>query len=489
MAAHSQTIILAVHGMTCTACEHHIESHLSRLAGIHSVKASYTAAKVMVRYDPAVVTLRQIESELLQMDYPVVKGAAVTSGATPRKQTPPGPVAMASTRNRRGHLLGMAVILVGLFLVLRRLGVAGWFNAFPQAEAGMSYGLLFVIGLLTSVHCVAMCGGINLSQCLPSRTPASGSGGSGASVASGAADNRPARWQSLMPSLLYNAGRVISYTVIGGLVGALGSVLILPGRAKGLVALIAGVFMVIMGLNMLQIFPALRAFTPRMPRSLARLVYREKQRGDKGPFVVGLLNGLMPCGPLQAMQIYALSTGSPLEGAWSMLLFSLGTVPLMFGLGALGSLLSRRMTQKMMQASAMLVIILGMLMFQNGLGLSGVSAAAWAGAVARPAATGARSAAAGQAQLVDGVQWVTTELKSNSYAPITVQAGIPVRWTLHAAEGTLNGCNNTVVIPAYGIEKPLEPGDNVIEFTPDESGIVPFSCWMGMIRSQITVVE
>ena len=485
MAAQTQTILLHVQGMTCTSCEHHIESHLSRLAGVFVVKASYSTTQVMVRYDPAVTSLRQIEAELAQIDYPVAKGAVSATRAKTlksRKQAPPR-LEAASGPSQRGQLLGTAIVLAGLFLVLRRLGVASWFNVFPQAEAGMGYGLLFIIGLLTSVHCVAMCGGINLSQCLPRVAPDKGSGASGATGSSGS------RWQTVKPSLLYNAGRVVSYTVIGGLVGALGSVLILPGRAKGLVALVAGVFMVIMGLNMLQIFPALRKINPRMPRALASLVYREKQRGNKAPFTVGLLNGLLPCGPLQAMQIYALSTGSPLEGALSMLLFSLGTVPLMFGLGALGSLLSRRFTRKMMQASAMLVIILGVLMFQNGLGLSGVSASALAGSIARPVSQEASVASEGQAQLVDGVQLVKTELKSNRYAPITVQAGIPVRWTIHAADGTLNGCNNAIVIPAYGIEKPLELGDNVIEFTPDESGIVPFSCWMGMIRSQITVVE
>lgn len=485
MAAHSQTIILNIQGMTCTSCEHHIENHLSHLAGVYAVKASFARAQAMVSYDPALVTVRQIESELARIDYPVVKGAVPANRTTPqtsRKQTSTKPK-VASGHNQRSHLFGTAIILVGLFLVIRRLGLDSWFNVFPQAEAGMGYGLLFVIGLLTSVHCVAMCGGINLSQCLPRFVPNGGPGTVDKSSAS------HARWQTVKPSLLYNMGRVVSYTVIGGLVGALGSVLILPGRAKGLIALVAGVFMVIMGLNMLQIFPALRKFNPRMPRALAGLVYREKQRNNKGPFTVGLLNGLMPCGPLQAMQIYALSTGNPLEGALSMLLFSLGTVPLMFGLGALGSLLSRRFTRKMMQASAMLVIILGVLMFQNGLGLSGVSTSALAGSIAQPASQKANGASEGQAQVVDGVQLVTTELKSNRYMPIAVQAGIPVRWTIHAADGTLNGCNNAIVIPAYGIEKPLELGDNIIEFTPDESGIVPFSCWMGMIRSQITVVE
>ncbi len=482
MAAPSQTSILRVQGMTCTACEHHIESHLSHLPGVHAVKASYTTAQVTVRYDPAVSSPRQIETELARIDYPVVKGALSATGAKAQmfqKQPSLRPQA-ASDHSQRSHLLGMAIVLTGLFLVLRRLGMASWFNAFPQAEASMGYGLLFISGLLTSFHCVAMCGGINLSQCLPHAVP---------DTSPGAPGSGDTRWQTVMPSFLYNAGRVVSYTVIGGLVGALGSVLILPGRAKGLIALVAGVFMVIMGLSMLQIFPALRKFNPRMPRAVAGLIYRERQRGNKGPFTVGFLNGLMPCGPLQAMQIYALSTGNPLKGALSMLLFSLGTVPLMFGLGALGSLLSRRFTQKMMQASAMLIIILGVLMFQNGLGLSGVSTSALAGSVGLPVADNARATLAGQAQLVDKVQHVTSELKSYSYPPITVQAGIPVRWTIHVADGTLNGCNNTIDIPAYGIEKPLELGANVIEFTPVESGIVPFSCWMGMIRSQIMVVD
>ena len=77
--------------------------------------------------------------------------------------------------------------------------------------------------------------------------------------------------------------------------------------------------MVIMGINMLGIFPWLRKFTPRMPKAFAKPIGREKAR-SKSPLIVGLLNGLMPCGPLQAMQVYALSTGSPFAGALSMML-------------------------------------------------------------------------------------------------------------------------------------------------------------------------
>ncbi|HWQ51638.1 MAG TPA: hypothetical protein VN369_07530, partial [Terriglobales bacterium] len=67
--------------------------------------------------------------------------------------------------------------------------------------------------------------------------------------------------------------------------------------------------------------------------------------------------------------------------------------------------------------------------------------------------------------------------------------GIPVKWTLQAPAGSLNGCNNAIVIPEYDLQVGLKAGDNVIEFTPDRSGTFAFSCWMGMVRSSIVVTN
>jgi sulfite exporter TauE/SafE len=254
--------------------------------------------------------------------------------------------------------------------------------------------------------------------------------------------------------------------------------------AKGIVAILAGIFMVIMGLNMLNVFPWLRKFNLRMPKIFARKINDEKSRGSNSPLYIGLLNGLMPCGPLQAMQLYALSTGSPIKGALSMLLFSLGTVPLMFGLGALSSLLSKKFTSRMMQVSSVLVIVLGIFMFQNGVNVSGINF------LSMPSISGKSSSTSfATATITDGVQNITSTISRGSYQPITIQAGIPVKWTIKAAEGTINGCNGKIIIPAYNIEKQLKVGDNVIEFTPDKTGTIPFSCWMGMIRSKINIVD
>ncbi len=444
---------LNIKGMTCVSCESRIERKLKATEGILDANISYTKGTGNVSYDTGIINLDEILKIIGRMGYSAVEA---TAKAVNNK---------SYSKTNITKLIGIGIIIFALYMIADRFGIVRIFNAFPTAKEGMGYGMLFIIGILTSVHCVAMCGGINLSQCVPT-VPVSGSG----------------KLSSLRPSLLYNLGRVISYTVVGAIVGAIGSVVSFSGTMKGIVQLAAGVFMVIMGINMLNIFPWLRKLSPRMPKAFAGKVNQQKK--GRGPLVVGLLNGLMPCGPLQSMQLYALSTGSALGGAVSMLLFSLGTVPLMFGLGALSSVLSKKFTSKMMTVSAYLVVVLGVFMFTNGMSLSGLD-------VSFP--TGKANAVSAQngnvAVINNGVQTITTQLTSGRYQPITVQKGIPVKWIIKAGEYDLNGCNNSIIIPMLNKEIPLKEGDNNIEFTPTESGTMPYSCWMGMIRSKITVVD
>ena len=72
---------------------------------------------------------------------------------------------------------------------------------------------------------------------------------------------------------------------------------------------------------------------------------------------------------------------------------------------------------------------------------------------------------------------------------ITVKAGTPVRWIIDVPKGALNGCNYRMVLRAYGISHTFSEGENVIEFTPEETGTVNYTCWMGMIRGKIFVTD
>lgn len=438
---------LKIQGMTCTQCEKIIHKALMKIDGVSEAQASFRHSMVQVVYDSEKTDENQLRQTLTRVGYAVIGDEQTEkhSGTlTPLK------------------LAGFGVLLAALYMLIDR--TVG-FNFIPKLDASMSYGMLFVVGLLTSLHCIAMCGGINLSQCLIQKPDGSTVPG----------------WK---PSLLYNGGRVISYTIIGGIVGALGSVISFSGGARGMVAILAGGFMVIMGINMLGLVPALRGFQIRIPQGIRNTLMGKT--GERGPLVVGLLNGLMPCGPLQAMQLYALGAGSAAAGAMSMFFFSLGTVPLMFGFGALSTLLSKGFTRNMLRFSAVLVILLGAVMMQRGFSLSGAAPLSLPN-IAPAVSTTENSM--DSARTENGVQMIQGEVEPSAYPSITVQKGVPVRFNLHVEAKNLNGCNSAIVIPEFNIQKKLVVGDNIIEFTPEKAGTFGYTCWMGMISSEIKVEE
>lgn len=464
-------------GMTCVNCQNKIETALLHMAGIETARVSYQNGTADLVYDPDWITLEEIQQVIRDAGYEVLSEKA-------RNKQKPG---------RAAHIL---IVIAVLYALLENSGILNRLAPSQLADTRMGYGMLFVIGLLTSVHCIAMCGGINLSQCIPQKRTETGNG---ASV--------------LGPALFYNLGRVISYTVIGAILGLAG-MLIGGGSGAGLslflqgiLKIIAGIFMVLMGINMLGIFPGLRRFTPQIPRFLAGRV-NQKKASSRQPFVVGMLNGLMPCGPLQSMQIVALASGNPLAGAFSMFMFSLGTVPLMLGLGSFISLLGKRFTKRVMEIGAVLVMVLGLAMLSQGFSLSGLlDGTAWeqtreplrsAGsnrvseplsestAASEPEALSESEAASGEKT---DVQIVRSTLSGGRYPNITVKAGVPVRWIIDVPKGALNGCNYRMVLRAYGISHTFSEGENVIEFTPEETGTVTYTCWMGMIRGKIFVTD
>ena len=427
---------LRIDGMTCVNCQNKIERKLPGIPGVKSAAVSYSAGTADIDYDAAVTSLDDIIIAIEKLGYQVLTGSEKRGAKIVR-------------------VAGILAVIIVLYALLQTFGVLNRLVPSQLADTRMGYGMLFLIGLLTSVHCIAMCGGINLSQCVPRGGKPAGQG----------------RFTAFKPAFLYNLGRVISYTAIGfvlGMVGMLlggGSDAGIPVAVQGILKIIAGIFMVIMGINMLGLFPWLRKLQPRLPERFS------KAGKGKGPLVIGLLNGLMPCGPLQSMQIVALASGNPLAGALSMLLFSLGTVPLMLGLGSIVAALGRKFTPKVMAVGAVLVV-LGLAMLSQGASLAKFTPIPDDGL-----------------QTMTGGQIIESTLAPGRYPDIVVQAGIPVKWVINAPRGSINGCNNRMLIPEYGIEYSFQPDENVIEFTPEKTGRFSYSCWMGMIRGSITVTE
>jgi sulfite exporter TauE/SafE/copper chaperone CopZ len=443
--------------MTCVQCQNRIEQTLKNTNGVKDAAVNFSAGLARIDYDETTITFDKIKDIIENLDYSVLDGAEKIPAL---------------------EIAGTLTLILALYALLRGLGIGSFTSAFPLAESGMDYGMIFIIGLATSLHCAAMCGGINLSQCLNTSFPL-----------------QKGYKKTFAPALLYNGGRVISYTITGAIVGAAGSIVSVSGRFTGAVQLAAGLFMVVMGINMLGFFPALRRFIPRIPGVFTQKIDRQRGSG-RHPLFIGLLNGLMPCGPLQAMQLYALSTENPISGALSMFIFSIGTIPLMAGIGVLSSFLSgsaktSAFKRRVMRTGAILVSVMGLTMLGYGFNLSGLNFTEKVFAAQKPAAYRVRSNTSNTDTPVieNGVQIVNSTLSGGRYPLITVLQGIPVHWVIDAPVGSINGCNNRMIIREYGIEYRFKQGENIIEFVPARNGSFGYSCWMGMIRGTINVVE
>lgn len=424
--------IIKVYDMTCTSCEGKVERGLKKVTGVVNVIASYSAQQVTVEYDSEVCNGEKLREAIKKAGY--------------------------STKNSNNiKFAGFFVVVAAILLIGN--STSGFDMSSKLNNA--SYIVLFIVGMLTSIHCVGMCGGIMLTQSI--------------------LKEEKSKFQTLIPTILYNAGRVTSYTIIGGIVGALGSVLSLSLNIKAGLQIFAGVFMVIMGLNMAG-FSIFRKLNIKLPWSSCSV-----KRKPKTPFLVGMLNGLMPCGPLQTMQLYALGTGSALNGALAMFVFSLGTVPLMLGFGVISGFLSKGYTKQLLKFSGFLVIILGIIMGNRGLALAGVRVPS-INTLAQGSSFSTSQANIAKPTMEDGVQVIRMTADNKGYTPnvFYVEKGIPVKWIITGSQ--LNSCNNAVVIPSLNIQKTLKSGENIIEFTPDDKDI-NFSCWMGMIRGVIKVTD
>ncbi|CAL1238896.1 sulfite exporter TauE/SafE family protein [Candidatus Methylocalor cossyra] len=470
-----RTQTLRIGGMHCQGCETVIERAVARLAGVRAVKASYGTGTLKVTFDRAQTPPDLIAETIQRQGYQCL--------ALPARASPLGTL---------GRVL---VALVGLAAIGALLAVGGALAErfeVPQFERGMSDGLLFLAGLATGCHCIGMCGGFVVGYVTRAARRSLGS--------------------AVLPHLLYGFGKLLSYTVIGGAFGLLGGVIAFTPALRGYAAIAAGAFLILFGLRLLDWFPGLSHLRIPMPRCLARWVGGTARR-HRGPLLVGLLNGLMiACGPLQAMYVMAAGSGSGIEGARMLLIFGLGTLPLMLGFGLLTGMVSNQVTRGLLKASAVVVVTLGLLMVNRGLVLeaSGYDLRSLAARAQRQ--WGALTDTLGRPTLTWNthdfpwleLHWETprvagpppapteilvirSELTGEGFQPdnFTFKADVPVRWIIDGK--AITPCNRRLVVPALGLDLELHLGPNLVEFTPREPGLIRWSCWMGMLRGTFVI--
>ncbi|MBY0472864.1 sulfite exporter TauE/SafE family protein [Patescibacteria group bacterium] len=281
-----------IQGMHCNACILLTESELEEVSYITKAKSSLNNHTVEIAGEFNDKSTETIAKELTHI---LAKHGYTLST---EKRTQP-----KRWSDFKIALPAAIAFAVG-FVFLQKAGLVNLVGG-----GNVNYGTAFVIGIIASLStCMAVVGGLVLSM---SATFAK-------------------EGDRVKPQLLFHAGRLISFFVLGGVIGAVGSAFTLNVSATFSLSVLVAIVMLILGINLLDVFHWSKRLQPSMPKFFARHAYGASKLNHRlTPFLVGIATFFLPCGFTQSMQIYTLSTGSFLTGALTMGTFALGTLPVL----------------------------------------------------------------------------------------------------------------------------------------------------------------
>jgi len=247
--------------------------------------------------------------------------------------------------------LPVALAFVVFFIILQKLGIVNLLTA-----SKVTYGTAFVIGLIASVStCMAVVGGLVLSM--------------SANFAKEKDPSSSLRASKMRPQILFHLGRLVSFFILGGVIGALGSTFELGGTSTFILSLVVAIVLLILGINLLDIFPFAKKLQPTLPNFIGKYAHSLKNINHTlTPLLVGVVTFFLPCGFTQSMQIYSLTTGSFVTGSLIMFSFALGTLPVL-SLLSFGSLSIGKYTQSgiFFKTAGLIVIFFGLFNLINAL--------------------------------------------------------------------------------------------------------------------------
>lgn len=281
-----------VDGMHCASCEVLIEKSLSKHKNVEAIKATLIEQRVCLTIK------NNVEKEILKKE---LNDLLKDTGYQLNTQV------LKKKINTKELLLAffISIVFVASFVLLQKLGIVNILSADK-----VTLPFIFLIGIVASVStCMAVVGGLVLSL--------------SSSYAKANGENKTA------PLVKFHLARVISFFMLGGLMGLLGTAFTLSTTATFVINLLLFFVMVILGINLLDIFDFTKRLQIRMPKALTKNTVFNEDTKYLTPVLLGISTFFLPCGFTQSMQFYALTTGSFMEGALTMLVFSLGTLPVL----------------------------------------------------------------------------------------------------------------------------------------------------------------
>lgn len=279
-----------VEGMHCAACELLIESKLSKFDGVKEVDAVLSKNKVYL----------EINKDLNPKDImPELSSLIEEHGYKLVEKSPRAKV------NYKELILGgiIATLLISLFYIIQRSGLIN-----ISGNADVTLPFIFFIGFIASIStCMAVVGGLCIS------------------ISSNYAKEHKAK-----PLIMFHLSRLISFFLFGGIIGIIGSAFVLTPFISFILSVIVFVVMIIMAINLLDIIPYVKNLQIKSPKLFGKKLLKIEENSNVfTPIILGAITFFLPCGFTQSMQIYSLTTGNFLTGAVTMLVFALGTFPVL----------------------------------------------------------------------------------------------------------------------------------------------------------------
>ena len=451
--------VVPIKGMHCRSCELLIEDELKNIPGVKKVEVSHKKACAEVYYTNSELKVDDVDK--------AVKNAGYGIGLAEK------PPLFSSKVEDYMDIIYAGIVLFFLFILVDGLGLSKYFAVNPNHPSNLL--TVALIGITAGFStCMALIGGIVL----------------GVSARFSQANASATSFEKFKPHLFFNLGRIVSYTILGGAIGLLGSFFQFSGTSLGLVTAAVALVMLTLGLQLTGLFPRLQNISFSMPKGISKLLgikeQEQKEYSHKNAFLMGGSTFFLPCGFTQAMQLYAVSTGSFVSGAAIMGIFALGSAPGLLSIGGLTAAIKGALAQKFFKFAGVVVSLLAFFNLNNGLNLLGTNPLAGIGSRINAYAASDKKA---DIKVDNGVQVVRMDQTARGYSPnkFTVMVGVPVKWIITSKDP--NSCASSIVSSKLNVRQSLHPGENVIEFTPKEIGTIKFSCSMGMYTGSFNVVE
>ncbi len=436
--------------MHCVSCEILLEKELKKIKGLKSCKISHKKGEADIEYDSA-VPISDLEKAVQNCGYEAVKKGEVKSEL--------------HHKNTTEDIIQIILIVISFLAILFIFKKIEIMRFLPNFGTRINIMIALLMGVVASLStCLALTGGIVMSF--------------GAMVK--VKENGNHFWPRTIPHFYFHAGRIGGFALLGGILGLIGSKINYSLAFTGYLTILIAIVMLYIGLQILNFVPNITKLGFHLPKALSgKILKLQGANHHLAPILIGVLTFFLPCGFTQTMQLAAVTSQNFLTGALIMGAFALGTMPVLIAVGVGSTYAHADKMQFFYRFIGVVILFFAFYSFNSGLVLAGspVTLDFWKGS-----GSAATSIISGNVQVVKmDVDWV---FKPNEFK---VTQGIPVRWEINGIN--VSGCSNEIVIPKMNIRKKIDVGLNIIEFTPEKEGVLPFSCWMGMLGGRFIVTD